>query len=62
MAGCECGKDNGRHIGCEYLSFECLADSSLIIFSRTFANEARRPKLTFDHMGAKKTRYRGEKE
>ncbi|KAL8763026.1 MAG: hypothetical protein Q9203_007468 [Teloschistes exilis] len=29
MIGCECRKDNGRNIGCEYLSCGCLADSAL---------------------------------
>ena len=28
MSGCKCRKDNGRNIGCEYLSCECLADSA----------------------------------
>lgn len=27
MSGCTCRKDNGRQIGCEYLSCECLEDS-----------------------------------
>ena len=27
MNGCKCRKDNGRDIGCEYLSCECLEDS-----------------------------------
>lgn len=26
MTGCKCRKDNGRNIGCEYLSCECLDD------------------------------------
>ena len=29
MSGCDCRKDNGRNIGCEYLSCECLDDSAL---------------------------------
>ncbi|KAL8662201.1 MAG: hypothetical protein Q9168_008294 [Polycauliona sp. 1 TL-2023] len=29
MAGCTCYKENGRHIGCEYLYCECLDDSQL---------------------------------
>ena len=29
MSGCACRKDNGRNIGCEYLSCECLGDSAL---------------------------------
>ena len=28
MYGCNCRKDNGRNIGCEYLSCDCLADSA----------------------------------
>jgi len=28
MSGCKCRKDNGRNIGCEYLSCECLDDSA----------------------------------
>ncbi|KAI4233717.1 MAG: hypothetical protein LQ352_008224, partial [Teloschistes flavicans] len=28
MIGCECRKENGRGIGCEYLSCGCLADSA----------------------------------
>ncbi|KAL8737095.1 MAG: hypothetical protein Q9181_002015, partial [Wetmoreana brouardii] len=28
MSGCGCRKDNGRNIGCEYLSCECLQDSA----------------------------------
>ena len=27
MSGCNCRKDNGRNIGCEYTSCECLEDS-----------------------------------
>lgn len=27
MIGCDCRKDNGRNIGCEYLSCDCLDDS-----------------------------------
>lgn len=26
MIGCKCRKDNGRQMGCEYLSCECLDD------------------------------------
>ena len=26
MNGCKCRKDNGRHMGCEYLYCECLDD------------------------------------
>ena len=26
MTGCKCRKENGRHMGCEYLSCECLDD------------------------------------
>lgn len=29
MSGCKCRKDNGRNVGCEYLSCECLDDSAL---------------------------------
>ncbi|KAL8766781.1 MAG: hypothetical protein Q9209_006520 [Squamulea sp. 1 TL-2023] len=29
MVGCDCYKDNGRKIGCEYLYCECLQDSQL---------------------------------
>ncbi|KAL8989221.1 MAG: hypothetical protein Q9169_008405, partial [Polycauliona sp. 2 TL-2023] len=29
MAGCNCYKDNGRQMGCEYLYCECLEDSTL---------------------------------
>ena len=29
MSGCTCRKENGRHIGCEYLYCECLDDSAL---------------------------------
>ena len=28
MFGCTCRKDNGRNIGCEYLTCECLEDSA----------------------------------
>ena len=27
MVGCSCREDNGRHIGCEYRSCECLQDA-----------------------------------
>ena len=27
MVGCKCRKENGRHMGCEYLNCECLDDS-----------------------------------
>ena len=29
MSGCTCRKDNGRQMGCEYLSCECIADSAV---------------------------------
>lgn len=28
MSGCKCRKENGRSIGCEYLSCECLGESA----------------------------------
>ncbi|KAI9885131.1 MAG: sphinganine kinase lcb4 [Watsoniomyces obsoletus] len=43
MSGCTCKKDNGRKVGCEYTSCECLNDSALYEGRKRFPYHCRGP-------------------